>query len=168
VHAASDWLSFQEYFVERNHRDPVDDISFRGAGEAAAAPGVIDAIENADTVVIAPSNPPLSIWPIVAIEEISNAVRAHPKRTAVSPLFGGVPLKGPADAVMHGLGLPSGTSGILEAYTGLIDTLFIDVADAADASLGDACGVRVLTADTRLGGPDHGARFASTLLGAGG
>jgi LPPG:FO 2-phospho-L-lactate transferase len=158
------WLSFQEYFVDRCHADEVQAIAYHGAPQASPAPGVIDAIVAADTLVIAPSNPPLSIWPILAIDPIREAVGAHPHRVAVSPLFNGMPLKGPADKVMSGLGLSKGTRGVLEAYDGLIDALFVDAADSQDASIGDDFGVVVVPGDTRLTGVGQGAALANTIL----
>ena len=165
VRTGGEWLPFQEYFVDRGHTDPVDDIEFRGAATAEPAPGVVDAIEKADTVVIAPSNPPLSIWPILAVADIDRAVRTHQQRIAVSPLFGGKPLKGPADAVMSGLGLPNGTRGVIEAYRGVIDVLYIDESDASDRAVGTEYGVTVVPADTRLGGTDLGASLAARIVG---
>lgn len=159
------WLAFQEYFVDRHHADPVTGIAYHGAPDARPAPGVVEAIEFCDTLVIAPSNPPLSIWPILAIDAIDAAVRDHPRRIAVSPLFGGRPLKGPADVVMAGLGLGPGTAGVLDAYAGRIDALVVDVGDARDVELGDAVGIEVIAADTRLTGPDSGSGLVDTLLG---
>jgi LPPG:FO 2-phospho-L-lactate transferase len=158
-----EWLDFQTYFVDRHHSDGVTALAYHGSPTASPAPGVIEAIEAADLLVIAPSNPPLSIWPILAVGGIEAAVRVHPQSVAVSPLFGGKPLKGPADAVMNGVGLPSGTEGVLEAYSGLIQTLFIDHGDAGDASLGTAHNVQVVAANTRLD-HDGGPAFATTLL----
>lgn len=158
------WLSFQEYFVDRMHVDAVNAIAYHGAPQASPAPGVIEAISDADTLVIAPSNPPLSIWPILAIEPIREAVESHPRRVAVSPLFGGLPLKGPADTVMAGVGLAEGTRGILEAYAGLIDTLFVDVGDRGDVTIGDGFGVAVIPRETRLTGTDQGAALAREIL----
>ena len=164
VHSGN-WLAFQEYFVDRRHEDEVTALAFHGSESAVPAPGVIEAVSGADTVVIAPSNPPLSIWPILAIDEIADAVRAHRNVAAVSPLFGGAPLKGPADRVMRGVGLSHGTLGILEAYRGLMTRLYIDEADESDTALGDGFGVQVIPADTNLTGPDLGAAFASDILG---
>lgn len=160
------WLSFQEYFVDRGHVDMVRAVAYHGAPQASAAPGVIDAIAHADTLVIAPSNPPLSIWPILAIDAIQQTVGDHPHAVAVSPLFNGAPLKGPADIVMAGVGLSHGTRGVLEAYSGLIDTLYIDTADSRDVPLGADFGVAVIATDTRLTGEDNGASFASSILAA--
>jgi LPPG:FO 2-phospho-L-lactate transferase len=158
------WLSFQEYFVDRRHRDDVQAVAYHGAPQALAAPGVVDAITNAETLVIAPSNPPLSIWPILAIDSIREAVALHQQRVAVSPLFGGTPLKGPADKVMAGVGLSTGTRGVLEAYDGLIDVLYVDEADSNDVPIGDTFDVVVIAANTLLTGDDRGAAFAARLL----
>lgn len=158
------WLEFQEYFVDRGHSDSVTALAYHGAPEATPAPGVIEAIAEADTLVIAPSNPPLSIWPILALDDIREAVLNHTRRVAVSPLFSGASLKGPAHDVMAGVGLPPGTAGVLEAYRGLLDHLFIDIQDGEDVSLGAGAGVVVHTADTRLSGSDLGSAFASLLL----
>ena len=160
-----EWLDFQQYFVDRSHADPVQALAYHGATEASPSPGVIDAIDSSDTLVIAPSNPPLSIWPILAIDDIDTAVRRHTCRVAVSPLFGGAALKGPATQVMAGIGLSPGTKGVLEAYQGRIDHLFIDDADIRDRNLGAEFGVAIHTENTRLSGVDEGATFASSLIG---
>ncbi len=157
------WLDFQTYFVDRGHADPVSAIAYHGAVEAEPAPGVIEAIDASDIVVIAPSNPPLSIWPILAIDPIAARIAAHPRVAAVSPLFAGKPVKGPADAVMAGIGLSAGTEGILAAYEGLIDVLFIDLGDRADVKLGTKLETEVVAANTWLD-EDNGPHFAATLL----
>ena len=161
---ADEWLDFQQYFVDRRHADAVAAVEYRGAEAAQPAPGVLDAISGADVLVIAPSNPPLSIWPILAVDGVRDAVAAHPATVAVSPFFSGRALKGPAVEVMSGLGLDTGTAGILQAYAGLMDTLIVDTADAADTQL--AADVRILAMDTRLTGKDHGAHVARTVLEA--
>jgi LPPG:FO 2-phospho-L-lactate transferase len=159
-----EWLEFQDYFVDRSHADPVIALAYHGAADADPAPGVIEAIRSADTLVIAPSNPPLSIWPILAVDGIDRAVTEHKRRVAVSPLFGGAALKGPAVQVMTGVGLSPGTEGVLEAYRGLIDHLFIDESDSDDMTLGAGFGVTIHAANTRLSGEDEGAAFAGRLL----
>ena len=159
-----EWLEFQEYFVDRSHADAVNAVAYHGAHEATAAPGVVAAIQSCDTLMVAPSNPPLSIWPILAVDEIDAAVRQHPRRVAVSPLFSGAALKGPAAEVMSGVGLAAGTRGILEAYHGFIDDLFIDSADARDIALGPEFDVAIHAGDTRLSGADDGATFAAQII----
>jgi LPPG:FO 2-phospho-L-lactate transferase len=94
-------FSFQEWFVARGHRDPVDGLDFAGAETAEPAPGVIEALQQADVIVIAPSNPFVSIGPILAVGEIRRALeRRQAPAVAVSPLIGGRAVKGPADAMM--------------------------------------------------------------------
>ncbi|MCL1600122.1 MAG: 2-phospho-L-lactate transferase CofD family protein [Actinomycetia bacterium] len=159
-----EWLGFQEYFVDRSHADAVHAVAYHGAHEATAAPGVVAAIQSCDTLMVAPSNPPLSIWPILAVGEIDAAVRQHPRRVAVSPLFSGAALKGPAAEVMSGVGLAAGTRGILEAYRGFIDHLFIDSADAPDIALGPEFDVAIHASDTLLSGSDEGATFAAQII----
>ena len=143
------WLSFQEYFVGRGHRDEVAQIEYSGAEKATPAPGVLEAIEAATVVVVAPSNPPLSIRPILEVEAIAHAVADHPRVVAISPFFGGKALKGPADRVMASLGYPVGNAGVVAAYDGLITDLVIDARDASDAdALSDSVTIHVT--DTHL------------------
>ena len=158
--AEAGWVSFQDYFVGRACRDEVSELRFTGA--ASPAPGVIDAVATSDVVVIAPSNPPLSIWPILAVESVRAAVARHRAVVAVSPLFGGKPLKGPADRVMASLGLPRGNRGVAEAYEGLIDALVVDSGDAAGARLIE--GPEVVACDTHIGDVESGRRLAEAIL----
>ncbi len=160
---AGEWLSFQDYFVMRSHRDEVAAVRFDGAAEALPAPGVLDAIGEAAVLMIAPSNPPLSIWPILSVPAIRAAVQTARRVVAVSPLIGGKALKGPADAVMASLGLPPGNAGVLEAYRGLLTDLVVDDADRADTR---PSGVRVHATDTRIAEPERAVRFARWLLEA--
>jgi len=161
--APGDWLSFQDYFVLRGHRDELADVHFDGAREARPAPGVVEALQAAATVIIGPSNPPLSIWPILAITGIRQAVAAAPRVIAVSPLFGGKALKGPADRVMAALGLPPGNAGVLAAYDGLLTDLVIDAGDRQDVVALGGGNVRLHAADTRIAEPAAAARFAEWL-----
>ena len=156
--AEGSWLSFQEYFVGRGHRDEVAEIEYSGAEHAGPAPGVIEAIEAAHIVVIAPSNPPLSIRPILEVRTIERAVAAHHRVVAISPFFGGKPLKGPADRVMASLGYPSGNAGVVAAYDGIITDLVVDARDAADADELSAA-VTVHVTDTYLTSHDASQRF---------
>jgi LPPG:FO 2-phospho-L-lactate transferase len=159
------WISFQTYFVDRRHQSEIDDLRFSGATMAEAAPGVIDAIDDADLVVICPSNPPLSVWPILAVPGVAEAVESARRVVAVSPLFGGRPLKGPADRVMRGIGLPEGTEGILAAYVGLIDELVIDLADAGDVERIET-GVAIRLLSTHIGHLEAARTLANKLVWA--
>jgi LPPG:FO 2-phospho-L-lactate transferase len=165
--ADGSWLTFQEYFVERGHRDEVRSLRYEGADDAVAAPGVLEAIREADAVVIAPSNPPLSVWPILAVSSIRQAVEAHRRVIAVSPLFSGKALKGPAEHVLHSLGMGSGTQSILNAYDGLIDHLIVDTGDSADTLLSNP-DVTVVAVDTRLDPVDRAQDLVAMIVGLSG
>lgn len=158
------WISFQEYFVHRGHRDQVRELRFTGAPSTTPAPGVIESISEADLVVIAPSNPPLSIWPILAVPGVREALHGHANVIAVSPLFGGKALKGPADDVMSSLGLSPGNAGVLEAYAGLVDTLVIDNRDSDEASSLEE--VNVVVTDTLITEADQARRLALEIVSA--
>lgn len=155
------WTSFQDYFVIRANRDEVRELRYRGSEIAKPAPGVLEAITGADLVVIAPSNPPLSIWPVLAVAPIREAVANHTRVCVVSPLIAGRALKGPADRVMASLGLPPGNRGICEAYRGLVDTIVIDDADAAEA---DTLPVEVVVTDIRIADATSARRLARQLV----
>lgn len=162
--AAAEWLSFQEYFVMRRHEDEVTDLRFDGAATAKPSPGVVAAIQEAEAVIIGPSNPPLSIWPILAIGEITSAVELAGRVIAVSPLFGGRALKGPTDRVMTSLGLPGGNAGVVAAYGSLVHDLVIDTGDANERSELSDLGVKIHVGDTRIADPTAAWSFADWLV----
>lgn len=161
--ADGEWIGFQEYFVLRQHQDVVADIRFAGDISATPAPGVIESINRADRIVIGPSNPPLSIWPILAVGEVRDALVSHPRVIAVSPLFGGKALKGPADRVMASLGLPPGNAGVVQAYEKIINTVVIDSDDRGDVDKID--NVDVIVTDTRINKPAQAERLGREILG---
>ncbi len=158
------WTAFQEYFVLRGHRDEVTEVRFAGEETARPAPGVVEAISDADAVVIAPSNPPLSVWPILAVREIAASVRDARRVMAVSPLFGGRALKGPADRVLTSLGLQPGNAGVVAAYPGLIQDLFIDGADQADVPALTGSGLSLHVGSTRIAEKDQAIRFVRRMM----
>ena len=167
--ADNEWISFQEYFVVRHHAAEIEDIRFVGAGAAVPAPGVIEAIESADALVIGPSNPVLSIWPILAIPAIGRAVGRKTRVMAVSPLIGGAALKGPADRVLLALGYGTGTAAVIDSYAGLLTDLIIDSADSDEASSLNRKGTgqpRIRTTDTRMGDMAASTRLARFVLEA--
>ena len=157
------WVTFKDYFVTRGHSDDVLELDYEGAQDSSAAPGVIEDLTQADLVVIAPSNPPLSIFPILAVPEIDRAIREHHRVAAVSPLIGGKALRGPADAVMATLGYPPGNIGVAEAYRGLIDRLVIDRSDGHDAEA--LQGLEVQVTDTVIPELKSAVRLAQDILG---
>lgn len=162
VRVADGWLTFQDYFVTRQHRDEVLELRFDGAEAARPAPGVIKAMSQADLVVIGPSNPPLSIWPMLAVPGIRKAVESHPSVTAVSPLIGGKTVKGPADRVMASLGLPPGNGGVAAAYEGLIDRLVIDPADRDDGAAMNE--INTLVTEILIKEPAAATRLATEMV----
>jgi LPPG:FO 2-phospho-L-lactate transferase len=124
-------FSLQEWFVARRHEDEVDAVVYDGAGRAVAAPGVIEAIDAADALVFAPSNPYVSLGPILAVEAIRAAVAARRVRcVAVSPLIGGRSVKGPLDRMLTRMAGGTTPAHVTQCYKGLLDTLVIDPADA--------------------------------------
>jgi LPPG:FO 2-phospho-L-lactate transferase len=127
-------FAFQTWFVARGHRDEVDAVHFAGAPEAGAAPGVLDALRGADLIVIAPSNPYVSIGPILAVEEIRDAlISRRVPCVAVSPLVGGRAVKGPADRMLARLAGGTTPAHVASCYDGLIDVLVVDESDAPDS-----------------------------------
>jgi len=122
---------FQEWFVARGHRDEVDALWFDGADEARPAPGVLDALDGADLILLAPSNPYVSLAPILAVRGIRDALAARRvPAVAVSPLIGGRAVKGPADRMLSRLAGGTSPAHVAKCYLGLIDALVVDEADA--------------------------------------
>jgi LPPG:FO 2-phospho-L-lactate transferase len=146
IRAQGRWIDFQDYFVRRRHAVPIDAVRFDGADRAGAAPGVIEAIDECDAVVIGPSNPFLSIWPILAIPGITQAMARKERVMLVSPLIGGEAVKGPLADIMPMLGYEPTTVGIVHAYDGLVTDIVIHDTDA----LPTVDGLRVHSADTRI------------------
>ncbi|MBW3666490.1 MAG: 2-phospho-L-lactate transferase [Actinobacteria bacterium] len=157
-------LAFQEYFVARRAEDTVAALRFEGAEDAKPAPGVLDGVADADVVVIGPSNPPLSIWPILSIPGIREAVATHPRVVAVSPLIGGRTVKGPAARVMASLGLPPGNAGVVEAYRGLLDGLVIDESDDPGEVEGIGEDIDILSTPTLIEDPEEARRLAREIV----
>ena len=159
-------FSFQTWFVARRHRDEVDRVRFEGAETARPAPGVREALLEADVILIAPSNPFVSIGPILAVQAIREALeRRSVPAVAVSPLIGGRAVKGPADAMMTRLEGGTTPAHVAGCYEGLIDALVIDEADADGAELD--C-VRTIVTRTLMDDAEGRLRVAeAALAGAG-
>lgn len=158
---------FQEWFVARGHRDPVDRVRFDGAVEARPAPGVLEALHEADVILIAPSNPYVSIGPILAVERIRSALeRRRAPAIAVSPLIGGRAVKGPAAAMLERLEGGTSAAHVARCYPGLIDALVFDEMDAGDAAAVTEQGLRPVVAHTLMADPDARRRLAEAALDA--
>jgi LPPG:FO 2-phospho-L-lactate transferase len=159
-------LEFQEWFVARGHRDRVDDVVYDGAATATAAPGVLEALDEAELIAIAPSNPFVSIGPIVAIEEVRAAVERRRERVvAVSPLIGGRAVKGPAAAMFESLAGGTSAGHVTDCYKGLAGALVLDEADADDAEQVAERGVRPLVTRTLMSAQDARRELIETVLG---
>jgi LPPG:FO 2-phospho-L-lactate transferase len=158
-------LSFEEYFVQRWYQDPVNAVRFAGASDAEPAPGVLDAIEAADAVIIAPSNPITSIGPILAVPGIREALlRCRGKVAAISPIVGGAPVAGPAGILMAAQGLPCSIVGVAHAYEDFIDVLVCDNRDTRAAELLRANGLTVQCTQTIMRTPEDKAALAREVL----
>jgi LPPG:FO 2-phospho-L-lactate transferase len=158
---------FQTWFVARGHRDEVDAVHYAGAPGAAAAPGVREALTEADVILIAPSNPYVSIGPIVAVEEIRSAlVERKAPCVAVSPLVAGRAVKGPADRMLARLSGGTEPGHVASCYEGLIDVLVVDEADAPATPV---AGVRsTVVTQTLMTDPAAARRLAAAALHAAG
>jgi LPPG:FO 2-phospho-L-lactate transferase len=158
---------FQEWFVARQHRDEVDRVRFDGEATASPAPGVLEALAEAELIVIAPSNPFISIWPILAIAEIRAALdQRRVTCVAVSPIVGGRALKGPADRMLERLAGGTEPRRVATCYQGLVDVLVIDRADADGAHEVDADGVRCVVTDTVMHDDASRRALAEAVLAA--
>jgi len=166
-------LAFQEYFVRERHDVEVSAIEVLGADVATPAPGVIAAIETADVVVVAPSNPVVSIDPVLAVPGVREAVaRRRDSVIAVSPIVGGAALKGPADRLLRDLGHEASVVGIAQWYAPLAATLVIDVEDEGHRGAVESKNVSCVVTDTIMRSVDVSADLAaftiSAVLGSGG
>ena len=156
-------FTFQEWFVARGHQDEVDALRFEGAETAGAAPGVLEAIAGADLLLLAPSNPYVSLAPILAVRSVRSALeRRRVPCVAVSPLIGGRAVKGPADRMLARLAGGTSPAHVAGCYTGLIDALVVDEADADSL---DGIDVRAIVTRTLMTGADARRRLAEAALG---
>jgi LPPG:FO 2-phospho-L-lactate transferase len=160
-------LSFEEYFVRERHQVPVHRVRFLGAERARPAAGVLDSIEHADAVLLAPSNPITSIGPILAVPGIREALRATlAPVVGVSPIVGGAAVSGPAAALMELHGFPATAEGVAHAYADFLDVLIVDSRDAGEMERIEALGVRALATNTIMASGESRAALAACTLEA--
>ena len=160
-------IGFQEFFVGLRHSVDVKNVRFDGIELAQPAPGVIEAIEAAEVVVICPSNPIVSIGPVLAVRGIADAVaRRRDDAVAVSPIIAGKALKGPADRMLASLGHEVSVVGVARLWARLAATLVVDEADSELAAEVEAEGMRCVVAPAVMSGPSEAANLARTVLGA--
>lgn len=161
-------LAFQDYFVRRRTEDEVLAVHFEGADAARPAPGVLDAIAAADLILIAPSNPFVSIGPLLTVPGVRAALAAaNAPVVAVSPIVGGEALKGPAAKMFRSLSGEASAAGVARHYADLIDVLVIDTVDAGQAGAVEAAGVHAVVGETIMRGPREKAELARLAVEAG-
>jgi LPPG:FO 2-phospho-L-lactate transferase len=158
-------IGFQEYFVGRQHSVAVSSVRFVGASSARPGPEVLSSIIDAERVIVCPSNPIVSIGPILAVPGVRDALVARRESVvAVSPIIAGSALKGPADRLLVELGHESSVVGVARLYAPFVGTLVIDSADAGLAAAVEVEGVRAVVAPTIMSGPDETAALAKVVL----
>ena len=160
-------VDFQEYFVKRRTEGHAWEVLFDGVDDARPAPGVIEAIAGADSVILTPSNPLVSIGPILAVPGIRETLATtDAKIGAISPIVGGKALKGPADRMLRDQSLPASATTIGDLYKDFLDVLIIDNADAELETEIEALGLEVVVTDTIMSSMDKKAALARTTLDA--
>ncbi|HXG36638.1 MAG TPA: 2-phospho-L-lactate transferase [Dehalococcoidia bacterium] len=169
VETADGVLDFQEYFVKHRAQVPVRGLRFEGAKTAQPAPGVLAVITEAELVVVAPSNPLVSIGPILAVPGIRQAlIQSKAPVIAVSPIVAGGVIKGPADRMLKELGYEASATQIARLYADFLNVLVIDNADAGLEAEIEAEGVEVVVTDTIMSSPEKKAALARTVIEAAG
>jgi LPPG:FO 2-phospho-L-lactate transferase len=170
VNTPDGWLEFQEYFVHQRQEPDVIELRFNGIDTAAPTPEVVAAIEGAEAIVIAPSNPLVSVGPILDVPGMHEALQAARGRgvpvAAVSPIIGGKALKGPADRMLVALGHEASALGVARLYVDLVDVFVLDTVDEALAPAVEALGMRPLVTDTIMTDDAGRARLAGEVLAA--
>ena len=165
--ASGDEVGFQDYFVRLGHNVAISKVRFAGVEAARPAPGVLEAIVDADVVVIAPSNPVVSIGPVLAVGGVAEALAVRRERTvAVSPIVAGAAIKGPAARMLRELGEEASVVGVARRYRDVAGALVIDEADADLASAVADAGVRPVVAPTIMSSPEAAAELARRTVAA--
>jgi LPPG:FO 2-phospho-L-lactate transferase len=158
-------VHFEEYLVRDGAPDDVAGVDLSAAGRAAPAPGVLDAIAAADAILLCPSNPVVSIGPILAVRGVREALRASGAPVVgVSPIIGGAPVKGPADRLLRGIGAEVSAIGVARLYRGLAQGFVIDQRDAAQAREVEALGLACRVTDTLMRTPEIATALAASAL----
>jgi LPPG:FO 2-phospho-L-lactate transferase len=164
------WLEFQDYFVRLHQEPTVRDVRFRGLEDAHVTPEVVAALAAAEAIVVAPSNPFVSILTILGVDGIEAGLQAARARgvpvIAVSGIVGGKALKGPADRMLVSLGHEASALGVARQYTGIADVFVLDTLDADLEPAIAALGLRTVVTDTIMAGDDGRSRLAGEILAA--
>jgi LPPG:FO 2-phospho-L-lactate transferase len=157
-------LEFQEYFVRDRTEPEIIEITYGGLERAAPAPGVQESIHSADLIVLCPSNPMLSLAPILGLRGLRDALRTHPRVVAVSPLVGGAALKGPADRLLRSLGHDASATGVSGLYRDFCDVFVLDEVDAHERQEVAATGSRPVVLDTVMSDASSAEALAERII----
>ncbi len=158
-------LEFQEYFVRRRQRDEVLGVDLVGIEDARPTDAVLEAVSGADVIVFCPSNPVVSLGPILAVPGMRAALAAAgTPKVAVSPIVGGRALKGPADRMLSSLGHEVSSAGVAALYEGILDGMVVDRADEGQRGEIEGLGMRVLSTDAVMHGPPDRERLARDVF----
>jgi LPPG:FO 2-phospho-L-lactate transferase len=157
-------LEFQEYFVKERQEPQVREVRFAGIGDAKPAPGVIDAITDAEVVVLCPSNPVVSLAPMLTLSGVRDALREHPKVIAVSPIVGGRAVKGPADKMLPSVGAEVSAAGVAGLYADFCKVFVVDRSDHEEMVLVEELGLKVVAIDTLMTDSKRSLALANRLL----
>ena len=158
-------LEFQEYFVRRRQTDEVLGVDLVGIEDARPTDAALEAVSGADVVVFCPSNPVVSLGPILSVPGMRDALAAAPApKVAVSPIVGGRALKGPADRMLSSLGHEVSSAGVAALYAGLLDGMVVDRADGGQRGEIEGLGMRVLSTDAVMHDPADRERLAREVL----
>jgi LPPG:FO 2-phospho-L-lactate transferase len=157
-------LEFQEYFVKERQEPEIGEVRFAGIADAKTAPGVLESIRSADVVVLCPSNPIVSIGPILALPEVRDTLREHPRVLAVTPIIRGAPVKGPADKLMRATGAEVSAAGVATLYADLANEFVIDETDQDQTPAVESLRMRAVLTDTIMVDHDAAQRLAEAIL----
>jgi len=159
-------IAFQDYLVHRRGRGRVRAVRYAGARQARPAPGVLAALRGAEAIILPPSNPLVSIGPILAMSGVRAVLRRHRRVAAVTPLVKGLPIKGPLDRMLRGLGHEVSVVGVARLYRDIVDVFVLDQRDAEQAPRIAALGMRPVVTDTIMRSPAQSRALARVVLGA--
>ena len=158
-------IPFQEYFVRGRARGGVEKIELRGIADARPTPAVLDAIRKSDAVILAPSNPFVSLGPILQLKGVREALRKVKSRVAaISPIVGGKTIKGPADKMLRGLGMEVSPLGVARLYRDIVGLFVLDNADSSYVEPIERLGMRAVATDTIMTTPERAAALAKVVL----
>jgi LPPG:FO 2-phospho-L-lactate transferase len=157
-------LHFQEYFVREQCRPAIESVRFAGVSRARPAPGVLDALAAADAVIVCPSNPVISIGPVLAVPGVRDAVRAAARCVAVTPIVAGEAVKGPAAAMLRQQGVAVSAAGVAGLYADFCECMVVDRRDPEVAADVEALGLRAVVAETVMTSLDDAVALARVVV----